>query len=64
MADDRITMAEEPEEPTAETVAEWLDTGECETVDGCRVALDVTACPHGSPSWLVVLGYVPAPDEG
>jgi hypothetical protein len=31
--------------------------GGCEALDGCWVEPDGT-CPHGKPSWLLVLGYV------
>jgi hypothetical protein len=47
------------DEPTAETVAQWVDEGGCRATDGCWLADDVTACAHGHPSWAIVLGLAP-----
>jgi hypothetical protein len=45
------------EVPDVETLEEWQSEGGCEALDGCWVEPDRT-CPHGKPSWLLVLGYV------
>lgn len=42
--------------PDIETLMQWEMDGVCEALDGCLVEPDGT-CPHGSPSWLVYLGY-------
>ena len=45
-------------EPDQDMVADWiLDVTLPEATDGCTVEPDGT-CPHGHPSWLLVLGYV------
>ena len=44
--------------PDLETLMEWTyDDGGCEATDGCWVEQDGT-CPHGNPSWLIVLGLI------
>jgi hypothetical protein len=43
--------------PDLETLMEWEAEGGCEAVDGCWVEPD-GVCPHGSPSWLLVLGLI------
>lgn len=44
--------------PDTETIEEWLnDDGGCEATDGCWVEPDGT-CPHGHPSWFLVLGLI------
>ena len=43
--------------PTRAEVEEWLDEGRALAVDGCPVEPDGT-CPHGSPSWLIVMGLI------
>ena len=45
------------EEPDIETLMAWEFNGICEAVDGCTVEPDGT-CPHGCPSWLLVLGLI------
>jgi hypothetical protein len=45
------------EVPDVETLEEWQAEGGSEALDGCWVEPDGT-CPHGKPSWLLVLGYV------
>ena len=42
--------------PDIETLMQWEMDGVCEALDGCLVEPD-GICPHGSPSWLVYLGY-------
>ena len=44
-------------EPSLEELEEWMDEGGCEATDGCWVEPDGT-CPHGKPSWLIVLGLI------
>jgi hypothetical protein len=43
--------------PDVETLMEWEAEGGCEAVDGCWVEPDGT-CPHGCPSWLLVMGLI------
>ena len=43
--------------PDLETLIEWEAMGGCEAVDGCWVESDGT-CPHGCPSWLLVMGLI------
>lgn len=43
--------------PTREDIEEWFMDGVCEAVDGCRVEPD-GHCPHGAPSWMVILGLI------
>ena len=43
--------------PSIETLADWADDGGCEATDGCWVEVD-GVCPHGRPSWALVLGLV------
>ena len=43
--------------PDLETLMEWEAEGGCEAVDGCWVEADGT-CPHGCPSWLLVMGLI------
>ena len=43
--------------PDDDQLAEWLDAGVCEALDGCSVELD-GHCPHGQPSWLLHLGLI------
>ena len=45
------------EQPTIEDLMEWEAQGGCEATDGCWVEPDGT-CPHGYPSWLIVLGLI------
>jgi hypothetical protein len=47
------------DEPSVETMMEWADAGGSQSTDGCWLAQDVETCPHGYPSWAVVLGFVP-----
>jgi hypothetical protein len=44
------------EEPTLQTLMEWVDEGGCQATDGCWLAQDADACEHGYPSWAIVLG--------
>jgi hypothetical protein len=48
------------EEPTSETLMEWVDEGGCRATDGCWLEGDADACEHGYPSWGIVLGLAPA----
>ena len=50
-------------EPTQETLMQWADENGCQATDGCWLADGVSECPHGHPSWAVVLGFVP-PESG
>ncbi len=43
--------------PGLDQLGEWLAEGGCEATDGCWVEPDGT-CPHGHPSWALVLGFV------
>jgi hypothetical protein len=43
--------------PSIKQLEEWLSDGGCEAQDGCWVEADGT-CPHGSPSWLLALGWI------
>ena len=55
---DRVWIPVEPEDiPDQETLEGWVFDSGCEAVDGCWVEPDGT-CPHGSPSWLLVLGLI------
>ena len=50
----------QPEPPDLETLMEWMEgDGGCEAAcpHGCWVEPDGT-CPHGKPSWLIVLGLI------
>jgi hypothetical protein len=49
------------DEPTDATIMEWADAGGCQATDGCWLPADQTECPHGHPSWAVVLGIEPEP---
>lgn len=45
-------------EPDFKTLVDWeFQQGGCEATDGCWVEPDGT-CPHGHPSWLIVLGLI------
>ena len=44
------------DEPTSQTLAQWADDGGCRATDGCWLDEDAEACPHGYPSWAIVLG--------
>ncbi|MEZ4706762.1 MAG: hypothetical protein R3A44_06135 [Caldilineaceae bacterium] len=55
-----LALWPEPTEPQPddETLIYWFnDAGGCEATDGCWVESD-GVCPHGYPSWLVVLGMI------
>ena len=43
--------------PTMATVENWSDTGIARAMDGCHVEPDGN-CPHGYPSWMLVLGVI------
>ena len=43
--------------PDDETLRAWADDGGCKATDGCWVEVD-GHCPHGYPSWAIVLGLV------
>ena len=58
--DDDLAVAADdlfPDVPSIETLADWADDGGCEATDGCWVEVD-GHCPHGRPSWALVLGLV------
>lgn len=40
--------------PDPETLEEWVWQGTWEATDGCRVEYD-GLCPHGKPSWGLVM---------
>ena len=44
-------------QPAWETLEDWMWDGCCEATDGCIIEPD-GHCPHGHPSWLLVLGLV------
>ena len=46
-----------PDVPSVETLTAWDDDGGCEATDGCWVEVD-GHCPHGRPSWALVMGLV------
>ena len=48
-----------PKPPDMDTLMEWEAEGGCEAACpyGCWVEPDGT-CPHGHPSWLIVMGLV------
>jgi len=43
--------------PDVETLMAWESEGGCEAVDSCWVEPD-GVCPHGCPSWLLVMGLI------
>jgi len=43
--------------PSQKTLERWSYDCEARAVDGCRVEVD-GHCPHGCPSWLLVLGKI------
>jgi hypothetical protein len=43
--------------PDLETLIAWEAEGGCESLDSCWVEPDGT-CPHGCPSWLLVMGLI------
>ncbi|MEM3554229.1 MAG: hypothetical protein QXU79_00190 [Candidatus Micrarchaeaceae archaeon] len=43
--------------PDWEVLEEWLEEGIAESIDGCSVELD-GHCPHGWPSWPLVMGLI------
>jgi hypothetical protein len=47
------------DEPTIETITEWVGEGGTYATDGCWLAQDTEACEHGHPSWAIVLGLAP-----
>lgn len=58
------TMPHSAEQPLDEVdgdIFDWLDDacdeGICEATDGCIVEVD-GRCPHGKPSWALVMGLV------
>jgi hypothetical protein len=48
---------EEMDEPTMDELNEMADEGVATATDGCSVEPD-GVCPHGSKSWLLVLGWI------
>ena len=46
------------EEPSEDEIRDMVyDIIDCEATDGCCVEPD-GVCPHGHPSWLIVLGII------
>ena len=43
--------------PSMDVIEDWIFDGECEATDGCIVEPD-GHCPHGHPSWLIVVGAI------
>ena len=43
--------------PSMDQLEEWMNEGGAEATDGCWVEPEGT-CPHGRPSWLIVLGLI------
>ena len=43
--------------PSIATMERWMDKGIAKATDGCEVEPDGT-CPHGKPSWLLVLHLI------
>jgi hypothetical protein len=50
-------QVDEAETPDLDTLMAWVDEGISEATDGCVVEPDGT-CPHGCPSWLLILGLI------
>lgn len=50
------------DEPSTETLMQWVDEKRSQATDGCWLDADTPVCEHGHPSWAVVLGLMP--DEG
>ena len=50
------------DEPSTETLMQWNDENRGQATDGCWLDAETPTCPHGHPSWAVVLGLMP--DEG
>jgi len=44
-------------EPSVKTMEKWLNDGGAKATDGCWVEPD-GECPHGTKSWLLVLGLI------
>lgn len=45
------------QKPGQSEIEGWLFDSVCEATDGCTVEHD-GICPHGHPSWLLVLGLI------
>ena len=45
------------EEPSLETMQDWMVDGMGEATDGCQIEND-GMCEHGHPAWMLALGYV------
>ena len=43
--------------PSEAAISQWVLDSVVEAVDGCLVEPD-GVCPHGTPSWLIVLGMI------
>lgn len=43
--------------PSLRTMERWVAEGVAKATDGCRVEPD-GHCPHGKPSWLLVVGVI------
>lgn len=43
--------------PTLEELERMEERGVARATDGCQVEPD-GHCPHGKPSWLIVLGFI------
>lgn len=46
-----------PKPPSLAMLKKWCDDGSAETLCGCTVEPD-GVCPHGNPSWLIILGLI------
>lgn len=44
-------------QPSIKSMERWVFDGIARATDGCKVEPDGT-CPHGHPSWLIVMGIV------
>ena len=47
----------EVDPPDNEELETWLLEGVAEAIDGCETEPD-GYCPHGTPSWFLVLGMI------
>ena len=53
-----VTVEERANPPSLEELIEQTWEGRCEATDGCVLPEEDGICPHGKPSWLLVLGLI------
>ena len=44
--------------PSIPTMEKWVSNGVARAVDGCRGVEPDGTCEHGSPSWIMALGWI------